>query len=140
MKKILIIINFILLFLIPIEVFAEETEIDCANNPYACVKCYYGEKFHFTVYSDGQKIYLDINDYDDPPGTQSDFSNIISNNFKLDSENKLFCPNILYYNLESLPMGLKYVYTFNRTENFKIKKKDEENNGKKIFTSEKKNS
>ena len=123
MKKILIIINFILLFLIPIEVFAEETEIDCANNPYACVKCTYDvlKEITITAYSDGKTVnivepYINDSGYN-PNYAPSYESFIFSKNFEINDNgnSKLKCPAVLYWISRQAGWGVVATLSYDET-------------------------
>lgn len=135
MKRKFIVFILISLFLIPVNILAEENEIDCANNPYACVKCTYkvgngSNEITFQAWSDGTKTQISQS-YNFTPGVNYNptvESNVFSKNFEMDSNNKFKCPTVLYWTARQ--SGYSGIYTIS------FDKKYIEDNYKSLFQSE----
>lgn len=114
MKKLFYIFLLSFLLFLPTDVNAEE--IDCDSNPYACIQCTYkigmgSDEVTFQVWSDGVKTQISES-YNFTPGENykpTVESNIISKNFEIDSDNKLKCPDTMYY--AARQSGYSGIYT-----------------------------
>lgn len=140
---------FYLLFLITLcftyNLKTNAEEIDCSTHPYACVKCSYrpdwGQDYiTFTIYSDGSDI-IPILPENETVGSNYDkihrnFNKISSSNFRLNEENKLFCPAFLAYSDEPTTDGKNRDYNFDisdKQKKLKLEQELSENNNKNMF-------
>ncbi len=128
----------VILLLIPITIKAEDSNINCEDNPYACVQCTY-DGLVFTAYSDGKNVNVDIQDNSVDYTTTIRSFDVVSTNFIMDT--KLSCPAILYYTMSNSGRTVYYDYSFvvdlNKTM-FHIDITDSYNNNKNIYEDENK--
>ena len=134
MKRLLL---FFILLVIPI--FVNADEINCADHPYACVECTYGD-LTFITYSNGEKVDVDIRINPAGSYTVRKYENLASANFILD--NKLSCPAKIYYTMSVAGRTIFYTYSFVAGLNSNLFDKDlsnSYNNGKNIYDNPDKN-
>ena len=117
MKRLLLL--FILLI---VTVVVSADEINCADHPYACVECTYeigggGKKVTFKVFSDGTITNMTDMKLNWTPGENYApriTTNVFTRNFELDDENKLKCPEMLYFTARQEGYSGVYFATFDK--------------------------